>query len=80
MFPSEFRRDLIRVGLLRKRECDQKAVAIVERLADRGVQREWLRDAVSCHVKDKCRQKIIANFCGLIMPWIVLCPGPVLAA
>jgi hypothetical protein len=36
------------MGMLRKKECEAKAVAIVERLIEADVEREWLKDAVSC--------------------------------
>ncbi len=53
---EEARRQLIREGLLRKKECEAKAVSIVERLAGAhqehteeafAVDKEWLQDAVS---------------------------------
>ena len=39
---------MIQQGLSRKKECEAKALAIVQRLALADcVDREWLRDAVS---------------------------------
>jgi hypothetical protein len=42
------RREMVRQGMTRKKECEAKAVEILHRLvlAD-SVQREWFRDAVS---------------------------------
>ena len=40
------RMEKIKLGLIRKKECEQKALAIVERLLETEIDREWLRDAV----------------------------------
>ena len=39
------RREKIRQGLILKKECDRKALAVVEKLLD-PVDREWFRSAV----------------------------------
>ena len=42
---EEERREKIRMGLLLKKECDNKALAVVEKLLD-PTDREWLRTSV----------------------------------
>ena len=42
------RRKLIQEGLRKKKECEDRAVAIVEKLLSNEQSREWIRDAVWC--------------------------------
>ena len=43
---EEEKRAAIRVGLARKKECERKALEVVERLIEPGVDKEWLRNSV----------------------------------
>jgi hypothetical protein len=43
---EEERRNMVLLGVKKKKECEAKALNVVEKLADPGVDREWLRDAV----------------------------------
>lgn len=45
------RREKIALGLRKKKECEAKALRIVERLIEETIEPEWFRDAVSCHFK-----------------------------
>ena len=40
------KRAAIRAGLARKKECEKKALGIVERMIETGVDKEWLRSSV----------------------------------
>jgi hypothetical protein len=43
-----FRRELVSQGLARKKECEAKALAVVQRLIfTEANDREWFREAVS---------------------------------
>ncbi len=46
------RRAKIVAGVLKKKECDSRAVAIVERLSEGKAEREFFRDAVRIRVKN----------------------------
>jgi len=41
------RRKLIQEGLVKKKDCEDRAVAIVEKFVSNDQSREWIRDAVS---------------------------------
>ena len=43
---EEEKRAAIRAGLARKKECERRALGIVERMIETGVDREWLRNSV----------------------------------
>ena len=43
---EEEKRAAIRAGLARKKECERRALGIVERMIETGVDREWLRTSV----------------------------------
>ncbi len=43
---EEEKQDMIRMGLIKKKECESAAVRVVERLCDPKVDREWLRESV----------------------------------
>ena len=38
---------MVRMGLMKKKESEAKALAIVERLIEPDINKEWFRDAVS---------------------------------
>ena len=40
------KRAAIRAGLARKKECEKRALGIVERMIETGVDKEWLRSSV----------------------------------
>ena len=40
------KREAIRAGLVRKKGCEKRALDIVERMIETGVDKEWLRDSV----------------------------------
>ena len=43
---EEEKRAAIRAGLARKKECEKRALGIVERMIETEVDREWLRNSV----------------------------------
>lgn len=45
---EEEKRAAIRAGLARKKECEKRALGIVERMIETGVDKEWLRNSVRC--------------------------------
>ena len=47
---EEEKRAAIREGLARKKECERRALGIVERMIDTGVEKEWLRNSVKSSI------------------------------
>ena len=71
-----FRRDLIRSGLARKKECEHRAVEIVQRLAGAHedspqprIDPDWLescsRMLTPSHYSDAVHERAAAGLCGL---------------
>ena len=61
-FPFLNRLEMVRLGLLKKKEFEAKSLTIVERLIDPEVNKEWLRDSViGCHITSKLAEKNLFN-------------------
>ena len=59
---------MIEKGLLRKKECEAKALAIVERLIEADIDKEWFRESAfsinGSHYNDVIDERTCVGLCG----------------
>lgn len=62
------KREAIRAGLVRKKGCEKRALDIVERMIETGVDKEWLRDSCPMintnHYQDATEERAVSGLCG----------------